>query len=152
MDWFAEAKGTNDVHRHTAIGEVQVRTLGSRTLFREGCTECFCLFDYQCFGSVNRSLRERTVEYIFAIFRFGVREEPKAGSIFVETLVKTRFFIPAILVVVYVVVGLWVGKVELHIYSQCMCRMRRGKTRFLLRWAPHVQHHLGCAMKISCGR
>lgn len=50
---------------------------------------------------------------MLAFLCFGISEEAEAGFIFTEALVEVRLFIPAVFVVVNVMVGLWMGKVEL---------------------------------------
>jgi uncharacterized membrane protein (UPF0136 family) len=59
-------------------------------------------------------LGEAAVQDVFAILGLCVSEEAEGRAVFVERLVETRFFVPAVLVVIDVVVGLWVGEVKLR--------------------------------------
>lgn len=56
---------------------------------------------------------EGGIQDVLAVLGLGVGEEAKAGSVLIEALVETGLLVPAVLVVVNVVVGLRVGKVEL---------------------------------------
>lgn len=63
---------------------------------------------------------------MLAVLGLGIGEEAKARPVLVEALVETGFFIPAVLVVVDVMVGLGVGKVEL--FEACQqCGTRSGR-------------------------
>jgi hypothetical protein len=84
------------------------------TLSLKGSAEVVSFLDDKALGTFDCGLRERAIQNIFAILGLGVREEAERGAILVEGFVETRFFVPAILIVVDVVVGLWVGEVKLE--------------------------------------
>ena len=113
MDGFAKAKGRNDIYTHAAECVKQINTCGSLALPLKGCTESLGLFNQETLGALDGSRREGAIEHILAVLGLGIREIAEARSVLVKALVERRFLVPAILVVVDVVVGLGVGKVEL---------------------------------------
>jgi hypothetical protein len=114
MDRLAEAEGGDDVHAHASKGKVQVGRAGSLALALECSAECARLVGDQLLGGLNGGLGEGAVEDIFAVLCLVVGEKAEAGAVLVEALVKTGLLVPAVLVVVDVVVGVGVGKVELR--------------------------------------
>lgn len=144
MDRSAKAEGANNVHAQASVCVVQVCTFASLTLPHESRTQCFRLLGYETFSSFDCSLRERSIEYILADFVLGICEKAKTGSIFTKALIQSGFFVPTILVVVDVIVGIGIGKVELHGSCQRTWQWsRNGKSvASLPRLGQYGLHHL----------
>jgi hypothetical protein len=62
---------------------------------------------------LNRLWREHFIKDIFSLLRFLVGNEAEGGPILAEAVVEPPFFVPAVLVVVDVVVGLRIREVQL---------------------------------------
>lgn len=112
-DGGAEAEVGDDVHGHAPEGVVEV---GRAVLLRvggEGRAEGVDLGADDGFAFGDGGRRERLVEDVLAGFGLAVGEEAEGGAVFAEAVVEVALFVPAVLVVVDVVVGLRVGEVEL---------------------------------------
>jgi hypothetical protein len=100
-------------------------------------------------------LGEHSIEDIFALLGLFVGEEAKGGSVLVETVVECGFFIPSILVVVDVMIGLRVGEVQLFtgcyvrtlstVYNLCESLRMEGIFR-----SPHWGQHEQFSLFVNC--
>lgn len=117
MDGFAEAKCRYDIYAHAAECIEQIGAFRSLASPLESCTQFPDLCNQQPLGALDGGGREGAIEHIFAVLGFGIGEKTETRSVFVETLIQCGFLVPAILVVVDVVIGFGVGKVELTVVS-----------------------------------
>lgn len=65
-------------------------------------------------GLIDCLWRERLVEHVFPLFGLLVSDKAKRRPVFIETVVETPFFVPAILVVVDVVICLRLCEMQLR--------------------------------------
>ena len=75
-----------------------------------------------------------------------IGEETKAGPVFAEAFIQTRFFVPSVFVIVDVVVGLWIGEVELrrNVSLRGGGPELQGILKLLPRLVLHERYHLHC--------
>jgi hypothetical protein len=152
MDRLAEAEGGDDVHAHASKGKVQVGRAGSLALALECSAECARLVGDQLLGGLNGGLGEGAVEDIFAVLCLVVGEKAEAGAVLVEALVKTGLLVPAVLVVVDVVVGVGVGKVELRgVVSALSTALGQRIGHYLIgAYADDIAWCEACQRKVGC--
>jgi hypothetical protein len=117
VDGFAKAESGYDIYAHAAECIEQINALSSLASLLDGCTQLIDLCDQKALGVLDGSRREGAIKHILTVLGFSIREKTKAGSVFAEALIQRRFLVPAILVVVDIVVGFGVGKVELRMVS-----------------------------------
>jgi hypothetical protein len=105
MGRLPKAKSGDNVHGHTAVGEMEICAFGNSTCALEGIAERFDIFDDQALYTLDCRLRERASNDIPSILSFSIGQETKARSVLIEALVETSFLIPSIFIVVNVVIG-----------------------------------------------
>lgn len=121
MDGVAKAQGGDDVDTHAAEGEEEIDALGGFGLALESCAQLLCLVDAERLGIPDSGLGKGGVQDVLALLGLGMGEEAEAGPVLVEALVQGGLLVPAVPVVVDVVVGLWIGKVELDRKRVSVC-------------------------------
>jgi hypothetical protein len=79
--------------------------------------------DNQPLSLLDSGRREGSIQHVFSFLGFLVRDETEGRTVLVKAVVETPFLVPPVLVVVDVLVGLGVCKVELYVFASILSKI-----------------------------
>ena len=114
-----------------------------------GMFEVSCLLLYEVLGISNCFLREDAREYILSRLCLCVFQESKGRSIFSKTVIQGLLFVPAVICIIDLMVGVWVW--EMQLLPTCEKSIRKNvQACGVLRSAQPLPRHLPCQQGL-CG-